>query len=230
MPPDPPAVEPDDAMGRQAPRPPLKARLRYRLMKPFRKQWFATPSPSVRLADAEVIELGKREWVSVHTPGHTPDHLCLFDPAGGVLLSGDHVLPTITPHISGIERVPIHSARSSRHSRRSPSSKASRSHFPRTAIPSTTCAAGSRTSSGTTKSGSARLREATNEIGEGTVEQLSQRLFRQRSWGPMAESETYAHLEHLRLSGQANERGQRTARSITPSHDFEHVTNIRLTE
>ena len=38
----------------------------------------------------------------VHTPGHTHDHLCLFDPADGVLLSGDHVLPTITPHISGL--------------------------------------------------------------------------------------------------------------------------------
>jgi hypothetical protein len=29
------------------------------------------------------------------------------------------------------------------------------------------------------------------------------RLFQQRSWGPMAESETYAHLEHLRLLGKA---------------------------
>ena len=37
----------------------------------------------------------------VHTPGHTDDHLCLYDPDDGVLLSGDHVLPTITPHIGG---------------------------------------------------------------------------------------------------------------------------------
>ena len=29
------------------------------------------------------------------------------------------------------------------------------------------------------------------------------RLFRERSWGEMAESETYAHLEHLRLEGMA---------------------------
>ena len=33
-----------------------------------------------------------------------------------------------------------------------------------------------------------------------------QRLFRQKVWGPMAESETYAHLEHLRLSGDAARR------------------------
>ena len=24
--------------------------------------------------------LAGREWVSLHTPGHTPDHLCLYDP------------------------------------------------------------------------------------------------------------------------------------------------------
>src|SRR4029077_8268085 len=31
------------------------------------------------------------------------DHLCLYDPVEGVVLSGDHVLPTITPHISGVD-------------------------------------------------------------------------------------------------------------------------------
>jgi hypothetical protein len=28
-------------------------------------------------------------------------------------------------------------------------------------------------------------------------------LFRERSWGDMAASETFAHLEHLRLAGEA---------------------------
>ena len=28
-------------------------------------------------------------------------------------------------------------------------------------------------------------------------------LFKERSWGDMAESETFAHLEHLRLGGEA---------------------------
>ena len=54
----------------------------------------------------------------------------------------------------------------------------------------------------TTKSGSHAPRGG-ERARRGTVEELSQHLFRQRSWGPMAESETYAHLEHLRLSGQA---------------------------
>jgi hypothetical protein len=36
-----------------------------------------------------------------------------------------------------------------------------------------------------------------------SVEQFSRRLFAPRSWGSMAESETYAHLEHLRIAGEA---------------------------
>ena len=36
-----------------------------------------------------------------------------------------------------------------------------------------------------------------------TVQAFSERLFKPRSWGAMAESETYAHLEHLRILGGA---------------------------
>jgi hypothetical protein len=35
------------------------------------------------------------------------------------------------------------------------------------------------------------------------VQAFSERLFKPRSWGSMAESETYAHLEHLRIKGDA---------------------------
>ena len=66
------------------------------------REAIGTPTPTRRLDDADVIELAGREWVALHTPGHTPDHLCLFDPTTGLVLSGDHVLPTITPHISGL--------------------------------------------------------------------------------------------------------------------------------
>jgi glyoxylase-like metal-dependent hydrolase (beta-lactamase superfamily II) len=38
--------------------------------------------------------------VSVHTPGHTLGHVCFHDTDRNVLLSGDHILPRITPNIS----------------------------------------------------------------------------------------------------------------------------------
>lgn len=37
---------------------------------------------------------------AVWTPGHTPGHLCFHERRGGLFLSGDHVLPRISPNIS----------------------------------------------------------------------------------------------------------------------------------
>jgi len=47
------------------------------------------------------------------------------------------------------------------------------------------------------------LEEAGAVRGPATVSEFSEDLFAPRSWGPMADSETYAHLEHLRLAGRA---------------------------
>ncbi|MFE0021666.1 MBL fold metallo-hydrolase [Amycolatopsis sp. NPDC059021] len=46
-----------------------------------------------------------RELEIVHTPGHTAGHVVFVDGAGGLLFSGDHVLPHITPSI-GFQPVP----------------------------------------------------------------------------------------------------------------------------
>jgi hypothetical protein len=51
-----------------------------------------------------------------------------------------------------------------------------------------------------------KIREISRELGPASVEDISKKLFKPRSWGSMAESETYAHLEHLRLAGQAESR------------------------
>jgi hypothetical protein len=51
-----------------------------------------------------------------------------------------------------------------------------------------------------------KVREISRLLGPATVQAFSQRLFKQRSWGPMAESETFAHLEHLRHIGEAERR------------------------
>jgi glyoxylase-like metal-dependent hydrolase (beta-lactamase superfamily II) len=44
------------------------------------------------LADGAVEILGPHRLVAIHTPGHSPDHLCFFEPQEGVLFGGDLVL------------------------------------------------------------------------------------------------------------------------------------------
>ncbi len=163
---------------------------------------FDLPDPTIRVEDAEVVELAGREWIAVHTPGHTEDHLCLYDPVEQLMLSGDHVLPTITPHIGGISGHPDPLAAFF-------TSLARMHEFPtRLVLPAhghPFRELGERADH-ICQHHLERLdilRHASVDIGDGTVNDYMQRLFRERSWGHMAESETYAHLEHLRLLGQA---------------------------
>ncbi|WP_340539770.1 MBL fold metallo-hydrolase [Nocardioides sp. GXZ039] len=55
--------------------------------------------PTSWLTDDQQIAIGARNLDAVHTPGHTPGHYVFADRAAGLLFSGDHVLPTITPSI-----------------------------------------------------------------------------------------------------------------------------------
>lgn len=168
-------------------------------------RWMRPTRPSIRVADEQRITLGGRSWIGLFTPGHTDDHLCLYDPDGGVLLAGDQVLPTITPHVSGyltedslnryvgsLDRLagldgvglvlPAHGHPFAGLAGRVEEIK--RHHDERLE----------------------ELLGISDELGWATVVQLSQRLFAERSWGAMAEDETYAHLEHLRLGGRAERR------------------------
>jgi glyoxylase-like metal-dependent hydrolase (beta-lactamase superfamily II) len=43
--------------------------------------------------DGERIDLGGRTLEVIATPGHTPDAICLFDPANGLLFTGDTYYP-----------------------------------------------------------------------------------------------------------------------------------------
>ncbi len=54
----------------------------------------------VLIADHDRIELPGWDLRAVWTPGHTPGHLCFHEREHGLLLSGDHVLPRISPNIS----------------------------------------------------------------------------------------------------------------------------------
>lgn len=163
---------------------------------------FSIPRPTRPLSDGQTIRLGRREWIALHTPGHTYDHLCLLDPEHSVVLTGDHVLPTITPHISG----------------QTPQSDPLDEFFTSLTrmadLDEITVALPAHGHPFEDLRGRAReiiehheerldiIRDAQEQLPHGSVNDFMRVLFRERSWGGMAESETYAHLEHLRLLGE----------------------------
>jgi len=62
-------------------------------------QFVATVSPDVSLRGGETIDNGIFSFRVLWTPGHSPGHICLYEPNRKILVSGDHVLPTITPNV-----------------------------------------------------------------------------------------------------------------------------------
>jgi glyoxylase-like metal-dependent hydrolase (beta-lactamase superfamily II) len=61
---------------------------------------FVTPAEAdVQLDGAETLELGGRQLVVHWTPGHSPGHVCLFDPHARLLFSGDQLLAETSPNI-----------------------------------------------------------------------------------------------------------------------------------
>ncbi|HEX5198790.1 MAG TPA: MBL fold metallo-hydrolase [Actinoplanes sp.] len=55
--------------------------------------------PDRAIEDGDLLPLTRHEVRAVWTPGHTPGHLCLHDESAGMLLTGDHLLPRISPNI-----------------------------------------------------------------------------------------------------------------------------------
>ena len=61
---------------------------------------FVTPAPSdVTLKGGEIIRLEPFRFKVIWTPGHSPGHICLYEPEQKILIAGDHILPTITPNV-----------------------------------------------------------------------------------------------------------------------------------
>lgn len=52
-----------------------------------------------QIDDGDTFDAGGRRWEFVYTPGHARSHVCLWTADDRALISGDHLLPTITPHI-----------------------------------------------------------------------------------------------------------------------------------
>lgn len=57
-------------------------------------------SSALSLEDGQEISVGDYNFQVLWTPGHSPGHICLYEPSLKILVSGDHLLPTITPHIA----------------------------------------------------------------------------------------------------------------------------------
>lgn len=56
--------------------------------------------PDVVVDDGGTIDIGDGRSLEVlHTPGHDQSHICLVESMTGILFSGDHILPRITPVI-----------------------------------------------------------------------------------------------------------------------------------
>jgi glyoxylase-like metal-dependent hydrolase (beta-lactamase superfamily II) len=53
-------------------------------------------------ADGDELSGAGRTWRLIETDGHCRGHLCLHDATNAVLISGDQVLPTISPNVSVI--------------------------------------------------------------------------------------------------------------------------------
>jgi glyoxylase-like metal-dependent hydrolase (beta-lactamase superfamily II) len=191
--------------GGEGPRPPFKTLLKWSAMR-----WIGSvpivPQVSKAVKEGEVLKLAGREFFVVHTPGHTEDHICLHDPADGLFLAGDHVLPTITPHISGLTHSPDPLADFFESLDRVAEIAHVNQVLPAHGHPFADLATRCQEIKQHHYERLEKVKSIARELGPSKVEAFSQRLFKPRSWGAMADSETYAHLEHLRLLGDA-ERG-----------------------
>lgn len=189
--------------GGDAPRPPFRMRMRFAAMRLLGRA-MGVPTITHPTLGGDVLKLGGREFFVVHTPGHTEDHICLHDPQEEIFLAGDHVLPSITPHISGMTRNPdplkaffdsLDRAAAIPHIRRA---------LPAHGHPFDDLAARCAAIKQHHHERLGKVKSIARELGPATVEAFMQRLFKERSWGAMAASETYAHLEHIRLLGDAD--------------------------
>lgn len=66
----------------------------------FRKMVSPLPMGHVRIVEGQVIRVGARDWTVWIGSGHTPEHVCLIDVEGDVMIAGDQVLPRITSNVS----------------------------------------------------------------------------------------------------------------------------------
>jgi len=60
-----------------------------RHLNPYQVVMWGYPEPSSAASIPETIETAHHRFNVIHTPGHSPDHICLYEPNEGWLFSGD---------------------------------------------------------------------------------------------------------------------------------------------
>ena len=59
-----------------------------------------------RLSEGDVLTMAGIEWKVMIGRGHSPEHACLYASSINTLISGDHILPEITPNIGAYSTEP----------------------------------------------------------------------------------------------------------------------------
>jgi glyoxylase-like metal-dependent hydrolase (beta-lactamase superfamily II) len=68
---------------------PILENPRLQPLQAYRKLFWGWPRPSRGTPIGNWVETRKFRFQVIHTPGHSPDHICLFEPEQGWLFSGD---------------------------------------------------------------------------------------------------------------------------------------------
>ncbi len=65
------------------------------------KKFFPEGLPKIviskELSDGDVLDFGRLVLQVIHTPGHTPGHICLYEPENQIIFSGDLFLENLGP-------------------------------------------------------------------------------------------------------------------------------------
>jgi len=66
----------------------------------FGKSMSRLPDSFRRVEDEERIAIGGRDWHVITGSGHSPEHVCLWQPELNLFISGDQLLPRISSNVS----------------------------------------------------------------------------------------------------------------------------------
>jgi len=58
-------------------------------LRPYQLIMWGYPEPSQGRAIGDVVETENHRFQVIHTPGHSPDHICLYEPERGWVFTGD---------------------------------------------------------------------------------------------------------------------------------------------